>query len=98
MYEKKKELGDEFSPTLWLKTQDLDNHIEIRIRDNGKGIPKEVVDKIFDPFFTTKPTGQGTGLGLSISYDVIVQEHKGELRLETEEGKYTEFIIVLPKN
>ena len=72
--------------------------VEIRIRDNGKGIPQKVLNKIFNPFFTTKPTGQGTGLGLSISHDLIVQEHQGEIRVETEIGRYTEFIISLPKN
>ncbi len=69
--------------------------IEIRIRDNGSGIPQEIREKIFNPFFTTKPTGQGMGLGLSISYDIVVQEHKGEIRVETEEGEFTEFVIGL---
>jgi hypothetical protein len=76
-----------------LRTQNLDDKIEIRIRDNGNGIPPEIRDKIFNPFFTTKPTGQGTGLGLSISYDIIVQEHKGEIKVETEEGEFTEFVV-----
>ena len=75
----------------------LGGKIEIRIRDNGNGIPQEVREKIFNPFFTTKPTGQGTGLGLSISYDIIVQQHRGEIKVETEEGKFTEFVIRLPK-
>ena len=65
------------------------------MKDNGPGIPDHIVDKIFQPFFTTKPTGQGTGLGLSLSYD-IVKAHGGELKVETEEGKGSEFIIVLP--
>jgi len=73
-----------------------DNTIDIRIRDNGNGIPLDIREKIFNPFFTTKPTGQGTGLGLSISYDIIVQEHRGEIKVETEEGKFTEFVIRLP--
>jgi signal transduction histidine kinase len=72
--------------------------IEIRIRDNGNGIPKDIREKIFNPFFTTKPTGQGTGLGLSISYDIIVQQHRGEIAVETEEGKFTEFVVKLPKS
>jgi len=72
--------------------------IEIRIRDNGNGIPVEVREKIFNPFFTTKPTGQGKGLGLSISYDIIVQQHRGEIKVETEEGKFTEFVVRLPKD
>ncbi len=97
-YKKKKEMRDEFSPTLSVVTKNLDDLIEIRIHDNGKGIPRENLDKIFNPFFTTKPTGEGTGLGLSISYDIIVEEHKGEIKVETEEGSYTEFIISLPKN
>lgn len=97
-YEKKKTLGDGFSPKLHVSTRDIGKQIEIRIRDNGNGIPRAIRDKIFNPFFTTKPTGQGTGLGLSISYDIVVQEHKGELKVETEEGSFTEFIISLPKN
>jgi signal transduction histidine kinase len=97
-HEKKREKGDGFSPTVSVRTKNFGEKIEIRIRDNGKGMPREVREKIFNPFFTTKPTGQGTGLGLSISYDIIVQEHKGELRVETEEGHFAEFIIVLPKN
>jgi len=74
-----------------------DINIEICIRDNGNGIPAEVREKIFNPFFTTKPTGQGTGLGLSISYDIIVEEHRGEIKVETEEGKFTEFVVRLPR-
>jgi signal transduction histidine kinase len=86
-----------FSPTLSISTKNLNGHIEIRIRDNGNGIPPEIRKKIFNPFFTTKPTGQGTGLGLSISYDIIVQQHRGELKVETEEGKFTEFVVRLPR-
>ena len=69
----------------------------IKVADNGNGIPQKVLDKIFQPFFTTKPTGQGTGLGLSLSYD-IVKAHGGELKVKTEEGKGSEFIIVLAVN
>jgi signal transduction histidine kinase/ligand-binding sensor domain-containing protein len=90
--------GEDFSPRLSVSTKNLGNKIEIRIRDNGAGIPAAIRDKIFNPFFTTKPTGQGTGLGLSISYDIIVHKHKGEVKVETEEGKFTEFIISLPKS
>ena len=72
--------------------------MEIRIRDNGPGIAKKHVEKIFEPFFTTKPTGEGTGLGLSLSHDIIVRMHKGELNVETAEGEFTEFTILLPKN
>jgi signal transduction histidine kinase len=89
--------GEEFSPTLSVSTKNLGEQIEIRIRDNGQGIPHEILDKIFNPFFTTKPTGQGTGLGLSISHDIIVQEHQGEIQVKTEAGKYAEFIIFLPR-
>jgi signal transduction histidine kinase len=96
-HEKKKELGEGFLPTLSVTTKNLGEQIEIRIQDNGKGIPDEIRDKIFNPFFTTKPTGQGTGLGLSISHDIIVQEHQGELKVNTEAGSYAEFVIVLPR-
>ncbi|MFN3560402.1 MAG: PAS domain S-box protein [Chloroherpetonaceae bacterium] len=78
-----------------IKTSVEDNHIVVRIQDNGKGIPKHVQPKIFDPFFTTKPVGKGTGLGLSISYD-IVKKHNGSLTFETEEGKGTTFIVKIP--
>lgn len=88
--------GAGYVPTLSVRTKNLGDKVEIRIRDNGTGIPQSVKDKIFNPFFTTKPPGQGTGLGLSISYDII-QKHRGEMRVETEEGNFTEFIITLPK-
>ena len=96
--EKARESDDGFSPTIWVRSKSLDDQVEIRIKDNGKGIPKHVQESIFEPFFTTKPTGKGTGLGLSITYDIIVQEHAGALRFETEEGEYTEFVINLPKD
>jgi PAS domain S-box-containing protein len=95
-YKKKQEMGEEFSPLLDVRSRNLRDAIEIRIRDNGSGIKPEVLDKIFNPFFTTKPPAEGTGLGLSISHDVIVQQHRGELKVETEVGNYTEFIIILP--
>jgi signal transduction histidine kinase len=69
---------------------------EIRIRDNGMGIPEKIIDKIFQPFFTTKPTGQGTGLGLSLSYDIIVKEHGGSIAVNTFEKEFCEFVILLP--
>ncbi len=69
--------------------------LEISVKDNGTGIPQKVLDKIYQPFFTTKPTGQGTGLGLSLSYDII-KAHGGELKVETKEGEFAEFIIQLP--
>ena len=71
------------------------HHIEIRIADNGPGIPPHIMDKIFQPFFTTKPTGQGTGLGLSLAYDII-KAHGGEIKVNTNENEGTEFTIVLP--
>ena len=69
---------------------------ELRIGDNGNGIPKDIIDKIFQPFFTTKPTGEGTGLGLSLSYDIVTKVHGGELKVETKEGNGTTFIIQIP--
>ncbi len=93
--DKRKRTGNAFTPTVSISSKNLGNKVEIRIRDNGDGIPREIQRKIFEPFFTTKPAGTGTGLGLSMSYDIIV-EHKGELRVESEEGRYSEFIITLP--
>ena len=87
--------GETFFPTLSLSTRCLDDRIEISIRDNGNGIPPEVVDKIFNPFFTTKPTDKGTGLGLALSND-IVREHGGNIRVVTEPGEFTEMIVELP--
>jgi signal transduction histidine kinase len=96
--QKKKELKDAYFPILQVSTKDLNDKVEIRIRDNGQGIPQEIIDKVFNPFFTTKPAGQGTGLGLSLSFDIIVQEHKGEMRVDSKEGEYAEFIITIPNN
>ncbi|MFB2923305.1 ATP-binding protein [Aerosakkonema funiforme] len=96
-HKKKQEMGDNFSPHLLVKTKNMGERVEIRIRDNGKGIKPEVLDKIFNPFFTTKPAGEGTGLGLSISHDIVVQQHRGEMKVETEPESYAEFIIKLPK-
>jgi signal transduction histidine kinase len=90
--------GEIYTPTLWVKTQNLGEAVEIRIRDNGAGIPPEIREKIFHPFFTTKPTGEGTGLGLSLTHDIIVGQHGGTLQVESEPGVYTEFIITLPRN
>lgn len=94
--EKKKKLGNEFSPGLFLQTKKYDNEIEILIHDNGIGIPQKVIDKLFTPFFTTKPKGQGTGLGLSLSREIIKDIHKGSIDIRTKEGEYTEFIIKIP--
>jgi len=96
-HRKKMERNDNFSPMLSVNSKNLDRHIEIRIRDNGNGIPNVIRDKLFTPFFTTKPTGQGTGLGLSISYDIVVHSHNGQITFESEEGEFAEFIIRLPK-
>ncbi len=96
--EKAKGLHDQYSPTIWARTRNLDEWVQIIIRDNGPGIPEEIRDKIFEPFFTTKPTGEGnTGLGLSISYDIVVNEHHGRLEVESQAGEFTEFVIRLPK-
>jgi signal transduction histidine kinase len=88
--------GAGFSPRLSVRTRREGEMVEVRIRDNGDGIPQEIRDRIFNPFFTTKPTGQGTGLGLSISHDIVVQQHDGTLDVESEPGQFTEFIIRLP--
>ena len=95
---KRKEAGDEdFEPTLGATTKSLGNKVEIRIRDNGTGIPLEVKEKMFNPFFTTKPAGEGTGLGLSMSHDIIVKQHGGKIEVDTMPGAFTEFIITLPR-
>jgi two-component system, NtrC family, sensor kinase len=79
-----------------LRTKVVGEWLEVRLRDNGTGMPESVRKKIFDPFFTTKPAGSGTGLGLSISYEIIAQGHNGELSVESADGEFTEFIIKLP--
>jgi signal transduction histidine kinase len=88
--------GD-YEPTLAAATKNLGDRVEIRIRDNGTGIPPEVKEKLFNPFFTTKPAGEGTGLGLSISHDIIVKQHGGSIEVDTQPGAFTEFRIVLPR-
>ncbi len=93
--EKKKVLEGEYEPTVSVSTKKVAGKVQIRVKDNGIGIPKKIVDKIFQPFFTTKPTGQGTGLGLSLSYD-IVKAHGGELKVDTKDEEGAEFIIILP--
>jgi two-component system, NtrC family, sensor kinase len=89
--------GDNYEPTVAANTKNLGHSVEIRIRDNGTGIPPEVKEKIFNPFFTTKPAGEGTGLGLSISHDIIVKQHGGSIEVETQPGEFTEFRIILPR-
>jgi two-component system NtrC family sensor kinase len=82
---------------LSVTTRNLGDKVEIRIRDNGTGIPEEVKEKIFNPFFTTKPAGEGTGLGLSMSHDIIVKQHGGRIEVDTQPGQFAEFRIFLPR-
>ena len=89
--------GGDYEPTLTATTKNLGDRVEIRIRDNGTGIPPEVKEKIFNPFFTTKPAGEGTGLGLSISHDIIVKQHGGSIEVDTQPGEFTELRIILPR-
>jgi GAF domain-containing protein len=91
------ESGNGFDPTIMAATKSLGDCVEIRIRDNGTGIPPEVREKMFNPFYTTKPAGEGTGLGLSISHDIIVKQHSGSIEVDTEPGQFTEFRIILPR-
>jgi GAF domain-containing protein len=94
---RKAEAPDGFDPVVSATTKDLGDHVEIRIRDNGTGIPPEVKEKMFNPFFTTKPAGEGTGLGLSMSHDIIVKQHNGTIDIDTEPGRFTEFTVRLPR-
>jgi two-component system, NtrC family, sensor kinase len=96
---KRKEQNDSegFEPTLTASTKNLGDRVEVRIRDNGTGIPPEVKQKMFNPFFTTKPPGEGTGLGLSICHDIIVKQHSGSIEVDSQPGEYTEVLIVLPR-
>jgi signal transduction histidine kinase len=89
--------GSDFHPTLTVTTRDLGDAVEVRVRDNGIGIPVEIKDKLFQPFFTTKPTGEGTGLGLSISYDIVTQQHGGTIEVDSRVGEFTEFTVRLPR-
>ena len=89
--------GGKYEPTLAAATKNLGDSVEIKIRDNGTGIPPEVKEKLFNPFFTTKPAGEGTGLGLSISHDIIVKQHGGSIEVDTKPGEFTEVRIVLPR-
>ncbi len=94
---RRREADDGFRPVLKVTTRDLGGEVEIRVRDNGTGIPPEFRDKLFQPFFTTKPTGEGTGLGLSISYDIVTQQHGGTIDVDSTFGEFTEFTIRLPR-
>jgi two-component system NtrC family sensor kinase len=87
-----------YEPTVWLSTKNLGNEVEIKVADNGNGIPQQIVDKIFQPFFTTKPTGHGTGLGLSLCYEIVTKGHEGDLHVESTEGEGSVFTIHLPLN
>ncbi|MGY8685180.1 GAF domain-containing protein [Bradyrhizobium sp. UFLA05-153] len=89
--------GNGFEPSLKAATRNLGDRVEVRIRDNGNGIPLEIREKIFNPFFTTKPAGEGTGLGLSMSHDIVVKQHGGTIEVVTEPGSFTEFVITLPR-
>jgi signal transduction histidine kinase len=89
--------GEGYKPTLIASTKSLGDRVEIKIRDNGTGIPSQIKDKMFNPFFTTKPAGEGTGLGLSISHDIVVKQHGGSIEVETQSGEFTEITIVLPR-
>ena len=96
---RRREAGDAaFHPVMKVVTRDLGNEVEIKVRDNGTGIPMELRDKLFQPFFTTKPTGEGTGLGLSISWDIVTQQHGGRISVDSEPGAFTEFTIRLPRS
>jgi signal transduction histidine kinase len=91
--EKKKVEDSSYAPTVTIVTKKLNSTIEIKVSDNGNGIPQNIIDKIFQPFFTTKPTGEGTGLGLSLAYDIITKEHNGTIKVESKEGEGSEFIV-----
>jgi len=86
-----------FKPTLKVSTRDFGDAVELKVRDNGIGIPPEYRDRLFQPFFTTKPTGEGTGLGLSISYDIVTQQHGGTITVDSRVGEFTEFTVLLPR-
>jgi signal transduction histidine kinase len=97
VHAKKKTMEDVFIPLVLTRTRNLGERVEICIRDNGQGIEPDNLEKIFEPFFTTKPPGEGTGLGLFLTYDIVVGQHRGEIKVDSQLGVYTEFIIVLPK-
>jgi signal transduction histidine kinase len=94
---RKAQVNGGYEPTLMAATKNLGDRVEIRIRDNGTGIPPEVRDKMFNPFFTTKPAGEGTGLGLSITHDIVVKQHSGLIEVDSQPGEYTDVRIVLPR-
>jgi len=95
---RRRETNDgEFKPTLTVTTRDVGETVEVRVRDNGSGIPTEIRDKLFQPFFSTKPTGEGTGLGLSISYEIVTKQHRGTIEVSSTVGEFTEFTVCLPR-
>jgi two-component system NtrC family sensor kinase len=94
--QKAKTVGNDYKAKVELTTLATNNHIEIKVKDNGNGIPDAIKEKIMQPFFTTKPAGEGTGLGLSLSYDIVVKGHGGNISVDTEEGQFTEFVVSLP--
>jgi signal transduction histidine kinase len=94
---KQQDNSEGYEPALTASTKDLGDRVEIRIRDNGTGIPPEVREKMFNPFFTTKPAGEGTGLGLSITHDIIVKQHSGSIEVDAQPGEFTEIKFVLPR-
>jgi ligand-binding sensor domain-containing protein/signal transduction histidine kinase len=96
--DRRKTAKNGFAPVVRVSARNFHDNVEIRVRDNGTGIPLAIREKIFNPFFTTKPAGAGTGLGLSLSYDIITQEHRGNIRVDSKEGEFTEFIITIPRN
>jgi len=94
--QKQKTAASDYKPEVTVSTSTEKNNLIIKVKDNGNGIPQQVLDKIYQPFFTTKPTGEGTGLGLSLSYDIVVKGHGGSITVDTKENEYTEFTIILP--
>ena len=90
-------VGPRFQPTIKVTTRELGDAVEIRVRDNGTGVPADIRDKLFQPFFTTKPTGEGTGLGLSITYDIVTKAHDGTITVNSEVDEFTEFVVTLPR-
>jgi two-component system NtrC family sensor kinase len=97
LHDKRARRGDGFQPQLTVRSRSLGDRVEVRIRDNGEGIPADVRAKIFEPFFTTKPAGSGTGLGLSLTFDIVVGAHKGSIDVESEPGEFAEFVVTLPR-
>src|SRR5690242_194876 len=92
------ETSSGFEPSVKVTTREMDAAVEIRVRDNGVGIPLEIKDRLFQPFFTSKPPGEGTGLGLSMSYDIVTQQHGGSVSVDSKVGEYSEFTVRLPRS